>query len=78
MPFYHYNGRRICYLWTDKETGKPYIGLVDGRQLHHPLLVTGKRSKMKVLPVEPGGDIPVKLIRQLLIDIIALHTVRRK
>lgn len=73
MPFYHYNGGRICYLWTEKRSGKPYIGFVDGKHLHHPLLVTGNRSKMKILPIEPGEDIPVKLIRQLLMDTVALH-----
>lgn len=78
MPFYHYNGRRICYLWTDKRTGKPYVGFVDGKFLHHSSLITGNRSKMKILPIEPEKDVPVKLVRQLLMDAITLHKTSKK
>lgn len=33
MPFYYYNGKMLCYLWTNKKEGNPYIGFVDGNKI---------------------------------------------
>jgi hypothetical protein len=66
MPFYYYKGKRFCYLWTDKKRNQPYLGIVDGNKIVHPKLVSGKRSRMKILLVDAEKDIPVNLINNIL------------
>jgi hypothetical protein len=66
MPFYCYKGKMFCYLWVNKKTKQPYIGIVEGRQLEHPLLVIEKRSRMKTMTIDAHVDIPVETIRLIL------------
>jgi hypothetical protein len=66
MPFYYYKGERICYLWVSKKTHQPYIGIVEGRKIEHPLLIIEKRSRMKIMPLDASEDIPVKTISTIL------------
>lgn len=47
---------------SDKSTDKPYILMVEGKHLHHPLLEKGKRARMKILRIDPGKDLPVETI----------------
>ncbi|MDB5256149.1 MAG: hypothetical protein JWM14_844 [Chitinophagaceae bacterium] len=75
MPFFLYNGKMFCYLWTDKKTKQPYIGIVDGNKIEHPLLVQDKRARMKVLYIDPAKDIPVKTIQQILRLAVKLRKV---
>src|ERR1700761_8497472 len=49
MPFYCYKGKMFCYLWVNKTTHQPYIGIVEGRKIEHPLLIIEKRSRMKIM-----------------------------
>lgn len=74
MPFYKLGKKRLCYIWQEKKTGRPYLGIVDGYLLDHPMLVAEKRSRMKIMPVEPSEDLPEELIRELLeLAIANLH-----
>lgn len=66
MPFFSYNGKMFCYLWLDKKTKQPYIGIVDGNLIDHPLLIQDKRARMKVLYIDPTKNLPVKTIHQVL------------
>ena len=70
MPFYYYNGKRFCYLWTHKKYKKPYLGIVDGKKINHPGLIPEKRARMKIMLLDPGKDIPVKTIRAILKEMI--------
>jgi len=72
MPFFFYQDNRFCYLWVHKKTHQPYLGIVDGKKIQHPDLVTEKRSRMKVLYVDPAKDIPVKKINAILQTAISL------
>ncbi|MEO8150892.1 MAG: DUF1801 domain-containing protein [Bacteroidia bacterium] len=74
MPFYFYKGKRFCYLWINKKTNQPYIGIVDGKKIEHPELITEKRSRMKIMLFNPDKNIPVKKIKILLKTVIALYT----
>lgn len=65
MPMFCYQGKMFCYLWLDKEK-RPYLGVVEGKKIDHPLLVAGKRSRMKVLYFDPEADIPVETIYEIL------------
>ena len=73
MPCFTFNKKAICYLWTDKSNGKPYLLFVDGKQLQYPELEQGKRARMKTLRVNPTADLPVKSIRKILNAALALH-----
>ncbi|HTE31907.1 MAG TPA: DUF1801 domain-containing protein [Chryseolinea sp.] len=73
MPFFLYKGRMFCYLWTDKKTKLPYIGIVEGKNISHPRLVMANRARMKILPIDPGKDIPVKTIHEILKKAMTLY-----
>lgn len=63
----------FCYLWTDKVTDEPYILMVEGKHLNHPLLEKGKRSRMKILRIDPGKDLPMENILEVLNEGLDLY-----
>lgn len=65
-PCFSYNKKMFCFLWVDKKTHEPYMLMVEGRHLIHPALETGKRSRMKILRVNPNEDLPVQTIKHIL------------
>ena len=73
MPFFCYKGKMICYLWQHKKYHQPYIGIVEGAQIHHPDLLREKRARMKILLIDPERDIPVKKVKAILKEVIALY-----
>ena len=73
MPFFCFKEKMFCYLWVNKKTGDPYVGFVDGRKLKHPDLVVEKRMRMKILPIDPKKDIPVRKISAIVREAISLR-----
>ncbi len=73
MPFFCYKHKMFCYLWTDKKTNEPYIGIVEGHQLEHPLLEQGDRKRMKILRFNPNKDLPVEVIETILQEALELY-----
>ena len=66
MPMFCFNDKMFCYLWTDKKTDLPYLGMVDGKLLDHPMLQQGDRARMKILPIDPEADLPLELLAEVL------------
>jgi hypothetical protein len=66
MPVFCYKGKMFCYLWVDKKTRTPYIGIVEGKKIDHPNLLQQNRSRMKIMFIDPEKDISVKTIYQIL------------
>lgn len=66
MPFFCYNGKMCCYLWTRKKLGQPYLGIVEGKRMDHPLLQQEQRSRMKILLLDPEADLPLDIINGIL------------
>ena len=66
MPMFCVNAKMFCYLWTDKKTKQPYLGIVEGKHIKHPLLIQGDRARMKILPIDPEEDLPVKAMKEVL------------
>lgn len=66
MPCFCYKKKMFCYLWTDKKTQEPYLLLVEGNLLDHPLLEKGDRSRMKIFRVDPNKDLSIATIKELL------------
>lgn len=65
IPFYYYRGKPFCYLWRDKKTLNPYIGMVQGGSINHPSLFQGNRKKMKIMRIDPNEDIPKDTIYEV-------------
>ncbi len=66
MPCFTYGKKPLCYLWVDKKTKEPYILMVDGNVLDHPLLEVGSRARMKILRINPKADLPLEGIESVL------------
>ncbi|MEE1944019.1 DUF1801 domain-containing protein [Pedobacter sp. KR3-3] len=73
FPFFYYRGKMLCYTRIDKKSGQPYIGFMDGILISHPALIQENRTKIKVLPIDPGADLPIQHIRDILTQAIAIH-----
>ena len=73
MPFYCINGKMACYLWVDKKTKWPYLGIVEGVEMKDPELVQQKRARMKILLLNPEKDIPVRKIKSILSRVKKLY-----
>ena len=66
MPFYCYKGKMFCYLWVHEKKSLPYLGVVEGRKIDHPLLIQESRARMKIIFIDPEKDIPVEVIDEIL------------
>ena len=65
IPFYYYQNKPFCYLWKDKKSHSPYIGLVRAGGIEHPTLFKGNRKKMKIMNIDPSFDIPVETMYEI-------------
>jgi len=73
MPFFCYKGKMFCYLWVHKTNGLPYIGIVEGLKIEHPDLLIEKRSRMKIMLLDPNADLPLEIIDSILRKAISLY-----
>lgn len=73
MPCFCYHHKMFCYLWVDKHTQEPYILMVEGQHLHHPLLEAGTRARMKILRINPNEDLPMEAIHAVLDEALSLY-----
>ncbi|HRG52064.1 MAG TPA: DUF1801 domain-containing protein [Bacteroidia bacterium] len=73
MPFFVYKGKMFCYLWFHKKYKQPYLGIVEGKQMQHPLLIQEKRSRMKIMLLDPEKDLPIKTIQRILKKVMTLY-----
>ncbi len=78
LPFFYLNNKPFCYLWKEKQTQTPYIGIVDGDKLSHPKLVQGNRKKIKILYINPNEDIDVLLLTEIFEEMIKFRTSQSK
>lgn len=74
MPCFCLNDKPFCYLWEDKHTHHPYILMVDGLKLKHPLLEQGSRKRMKTFTVHPEEDLPLETINEILQEGLAIRS----
>jgi hypothetical protein len=73
MPFFCYKGKMFCYLWIHKKTQLPFLGMVEGKHLHHPELMYEDRSRIKIMIIDPEADLPVDTIRFILNEALDLY-----
>lgn len=73
MPFFCYCGKMVCYLWIHKKYGQPYLGIVEGKHFQQEFLLQEKRSRMKIMLLEPEKDLPIEVIQEILTQALKLH-----
>ena len=73
-PFFSYNKKMFCYLWIQKKTNIPYIGIVEGAKINHPDLIQENRKRMKILLIDPSKDIPIRKLNTIMKAVIKLYT----
>jgi hypothetical protein len=73
MPCYSYKAKMFCYLWIDKKSKWPYVLIVEGKNMNHPSLESGNRSRMKRLMIDPEKDIPAKTIKSIFKTLISYY-----
>ena len=56
-----------------KNLHQPYLGVVKGKSIHHPCLISEKRSRMKILMIDDERYIPVKVLKDILGQAVTLH-----
>ncbi|HZV70858.1 MAG TPA: DUF1801 domain-containing protein [Saprospiraceae bacterium] len=73
MPCFCFGKKMFCYLWTDKKTSAPYILFVEGKYLNHLRLEEGNRTRMKILRINPGRNLPIITIETILQKALDLY-----
>ncbi len=73
MPFFCYKGKMFCYLWVHKKYRQPYIGIVEGNHFNEPFLIKEKRSRMKIMLIDPNKDLPVETIILIIQQALNLY-----
>ncbi|MEP7317660.1 MAG: DUF1801 domain-containing protein [Panacibacter sp.] len=73
MPFFCYKSKMFCYLWVNKKSNQPYIGIVEGKLINHPELIIEKRSRMKIMMTNANEDLPLETITSILQQALDLY-----
>ncbi len=73
LPCFFHRGKMFCYVWFDRKNNQPYIAMYPGRNLKHKALVAGNRTQSKILKIDPGKDLPIKTIREIFKQALALN-----
>ncbi|PST82080.1 hypothetical protein C7T94_14830 [Pedobacter yulinensis] len=68
MPFYYLHGKMFCYLRHHRQYRQPYIGIMEGRRLSHPLLLAEGRARVRILLVDPHQDLDAGTISSILLE----------
>ncbi|MGB0887189.1 MAG: DUF1801 domain-containing protein [Vicingaceae bacterium] len=73
LPCFMYKNQIFCYLWIDKKTQHPYIAIGKGVKINHPDLIQGKRTFVKLLPIDPTKDIPIEKVYTIFNMVMKLY-----
>ena len=69
-PFFYYKGKILCYIWIERKSGEPYVGFYYGYLLNHPELEAGNRKQIKILKIDVYRDLPIQVIKIILLNAI--------
>jgi len=73
LPFFCFKKKMFCYLWQDKKTREPYVGIVRSKDINHPKLFIGSRKKMKIYQVNPNEDIEIEELLEILNEALTYY-----
>lgn len=66
LPCFCYKNRMFCFLSYEPKTQEPYMLIVEGFRIEHPLLVTAGRKRMKHISFDSQEDLPIVDILEIL------------
>lgn len=66
LPFFYHKKKIFCYLSYHKKHRKPYLAIVEGRQIDHPALLAENRTRIKIMLLDPHQDLPIETIEDIL------------
>ncbi|WP_010255215.1 DUF1801 domain-containing protein [Myroides injenensis] len=72
-PCFSYKNRMFCFLALTKEPKTPYLLVVEGLRIDHPLLEMGNRKRMKTLNINANTDLPINTIMEILQEALNLY-----
>lgn len=73
LPCFCYKKKMFCFLAISPKTQTPYILIVEGNRIDHPLLETAGRKRMKHLNIDPETDLPIEVIIEILKEALDLY-----
>ena len=73
LPFFCFKGKMFCYLWIQKKTNQPYIGIVEGKYFEEPEFIQENRSRIKIFLLNPNEDLPIEKIAGIIQKAINLY-----
>jgi len=73
LPCFCYKKKMFCFLSIDSKSGLPYLLIVEGRLIDHPMLERAGRKRMKHLSIDPEKDLPLEEIITILQDALNLY-----
>lgn len=74
-PCFSYKNRMFCFLALTKEPKSPYLLIVEGLRIEHPLLEIGSRKRMKTLNIDANVDLPIDIMKDILQQALGLYTM---
>lgn len=72
-PCFSYKNRMFCFVALTKEPKTPYLLIVEGLRVEHPLLEIGSRKRMKTLSIDANSDLPIDTINEVLQQALDLY-----
>src|SRR3546814_21199455 len=66
MPFFYFRKRMFCYLWVEQRTGQPYLSMLDGKFIDHPVNEQESRRRMIILRLATESDLTEVAITGIL------------
>lgn len=72
-PCFSYRNRMFCFLALTKMPQLPYLLIVEGHRIEHPLLEVGTRKRMKSLTFNPTKDLPLTQVQEILTTTLSLY-----
>lgn len=73
IPCFCYKNRMFCFLSYEPKTQEPYLLVVEGFRLQHPLLIAAGRKRMKHISFDPEEDLPIESILEILNAALELY-----
>lgn len=73
LPCFCYRKKMFCFLSIDNKSDKPYLLIVEGRLIEHPLLEANNRTRMKSISIDPNKDLPLETITEILNNALNLY-----
>jgi hypothetical protein len=73
MPFFCYKGKMFCYLWFHKKYQQAYIGFVEGNSLNQDFFIQEKRSRMKIMLIDPFKDLDLENTKATIQEALNLY-----